>query len=148
MMAPADHLDQIMQIMDAAFDPVFGEAWTRRQVEDALVVGNCHYGLARAGDACAGFYLARDGFGEVELLLLAVAPQHRRCGHGLRLLDKFAEAARVLGAERLLLEMRDSNPAEVLYRQFGFVPVGVRKDYYKLAGGLRADAITFAKVLG
>lgn len=146
-MVPTDHLDQIMQIMDAAFDPAFGEAWSRRQVEDALVIGNCHYGLTQAGEDCAGFYLARNGFGEVELLLLAVAPQHRRCGHALRLLDQFEAAARALGAERLLLEMRDANPAEALYRQFGFTVIGARKDYYKLAGGLRADAITLAKTL-
>ena len=147
-MVPTDHLDQIMQIMDTAFDPAFGEAWSRRQVEDALLVGSCHYGLVLAGDACAGFYLARNGFGDVELLLLAVAPQHRRRGHGKRLLDQFEAAARALGAQRLLLEMRDTNPAAALYRQFGFTPVGARKDYYKLAGGLRANAITLAKALG
>ena len=146
-MVPADHLDQIMQIMETAFDPAYGEAWSRRQVEDALLVGNCHYGLAQAGDACAGFYLTRIGFGEAELLLLAVAPQYRRRGHGLRLLDQFEAAARALGAERLLLEMRDTNPANGLYRQFGFTPVGGRKNYYKLAGGLLADAITLAKML-
>lgn len=146
-MVPADHLDQIMQIMETAFDPAYGEAWSRRQVEDALLVGNCHYGLATAGDLCAGFYLARGGYGEAELLLLAIAPQHRRRGHGLRLLDQFEAAARARGAERLLLEMRDSNPAEALYRQSGFTLIGARKDYYKLADGLRADAMTFAKML-
>lgn len=147
MIPPGDDVDRIMTVMETAFDPAFGEAWSRRQVEEALLVGSCHYGLAMVGDACTGFYLARNGFGDVELLLLAVVPQHRRRGHGLRLLDQFEAAARALGAQRLLLEMRDTNPAEELYRHYGFTPVGARKDYYKLAGGLRSDAITFAKVL-
>ena len=134
---PADHLDQIMQVMAAAFEPAFGEAWSRRQVEDALLIGNCHYGLAMDGQDCAGVYLARSGFGEAELLLLGVAPHLRRQGHGAQLLLEFEKAARAQGAQRLLLEMRDTNPAEGLYRRFGFTPVGRRKDYYKLAGGLR-----------
>lgn len=146
-MPPADHLDLIMAVMETAFEPAFGEAWNRRQVEDALLLGHCQYGLAMAGADCAGFYLARNGFGEVELLLLAVDPQHRRRGYARQLLEDLAAYARDRNAERLLLEMRDGNPAEHLYRQFGFEAVGARKNYYKLAEGQRGDAITFAKPL-
>lgn len=146
-MPTTDHLDLIMAVMETAFEPAFGEAWSRRQVEDALLLGHCQYGLAITGADCAGFYLARNGFGEVELLLLAVDPQHRRRGFARQLLEDLAVFARGRNAERLLLEMRDGNPAEHLYRQFGFDVIGTRKNYYKLAGGLRADAITFAKAL-
>ena len=54
MMPPADDIDRIMAVMVAAFDPAFGEAWNRRQVEDALLLGNCHYLLiAENGEAPA-----------------------------------------------------------------------------------------------
>ena len=43
MSAAGDDIDRIMAVMAAAFDPAFGEAWNRRQLEDALLVGNCHY---------------------------------------------------------------------------------------------------------
>jgi [ribosomal protein S18]-alanine N-acetyltransferase len=43
MTVPLDDIDQIMRVMGCAFDPAFGEAWNRRQVEDSLVMGNCHY---------------------------------------------------------------------------------------------------------
>lgn len=39
MIAPMDDIDRIMSVMDAAFPAEFGEAWNRRQVTDALVVG-------------------------------------------------------------------------------------------------------------
>lgn len=143
-MMPGDHLDHIMAVMEAAFDPAFGEAWTRRQVEDALVVGNCHYALAMDRGQCAGFTLSRLAFDEEELLLLAVLPQWRRRGIGRQLLEDLALAAAARGARRLLLEMRRDNPAGHLYRQFGFHPVGERKNYYKLANGDRSDAVTFA----
>lgn len=154
MNAPQDDLDRIMAVMAAAFDPAFGEAWTRRQVEDALILGNCHYGLVgpdglvpSTGEAAAGFYLARQGFDEVELLLLGVVPGHRRSGLGSQLLNGLAARARLDGASRLLLEMRRGNPAEALYRRHGFEVIGERPNYYRGANGERISAITFAKYL-
>ena len=73
-MVPTDDLDRIMAVMAAAFDPVFGEAWNRRQVEDALIMGNCHYGLAPATGDCAGFYLSRFAFDEEESCCWAYCP--------------------------------------------------------------------------
>lgn len=152
MISPADDLDRIMAVMEAAFDPTYGEAWNRRQVEDALLIGNCHYALLDGfGDPptvnaeAAGFFLSRHGFEEEELLLIAVDPRFRRRGVGRALLEQFARQARDRGAKRLLLEMRRGNPAELLYRDFGFTPIGERLDYYRSADGTRIDAITFAR---
>ena len=149
-----DDVDRIMAVMDCAFDPEFGEAWSRRQVEDSLVLGNCHYLLAgldghapQAGSPpaeTAGFAMTRSSPGEEELLLFAVQPQLRGRGIGDTLLWRFAQDARKRGAQRLLLEMRRGNPAESIYRRHGFLPVGVRKEYYRTISGPRLDAITFA----
>lgn len=152
MSEPAgDQVDRLMAIMAAAFDPAFGEAWSRRQVEDALLLGNCHAFLASPDGAPAGydepavgFSLSRTGFEEEELLLLAVMPQYRGRGIGRHILDALAQAAKMRGATRLLLEMRHGNPAESLYRAFGFTTIGRRKDYYRTPVGTRIDALTFA----
>lgn len=140
----ADDLDHIMAVMAAAFDPEFGEAWNRRQVEDALLLGNCHYSLAMDGNTCTGFFLSRFGFDEEELLLLGVAPAMRRRGHGAALLEQFLAGARSRGATRALLEMRQGNSAEILYRKAGFEQVGLRANYYRGKYGERSDAMTFA----
>lgn len=151
MIPPGDDLDRIMAVMDAAFDPAFGEAWSRRQVEDALLIGNCHYAVLDGfgapptdGTDPAGFFLSRTGFDEEELLLLGVDPRFRRRGIGRALLERFAADARARGARRLLLEMRKGNPAEILYRDFGFIPIGHRPNYYRGPDGVRIDAMTFA----
>lgn len=150
MIPPGDDIDRLMAIMAAAFDPAYSEAWTRRQVEDALVIGNCHYRLIAPIEATseakqtAGFFLSRAGFEEEELLLFAVAPAWRRRGIGRALLHLFAQDARKRGARRLLLEMRRGNPAEALYREFGFEPIGERRNYYRTRDGRSIDAITFA----
>ncbi len=147
-----EDLDAIMAVMEAAFDPVFGEAWKRQQVEDALILGNCHYALMdgfgeplRDGAEPAGFFLSRLGYEEEELLLLAVDPRFRRRGVGRALLERFCKDAALRGVTRLLLEMRRGNPAELLYQTFGFVSVGERRDYYRTSDGRSLDAITFVR---
>jgi len=152
--APQDDIDRVMAIMAIAFDPAYGEAWTRRQVCDALTLGNCHHFLvsesgktAEAGERACGFTLSRTGFEEEELLLFAVEPDSRGKGLGLTMLYALAGAARARGARRLLLEMRQGNPAEKLYRRFGFQPIGTRRAYYRQVDGTRIDAITFSVCL-
>jgi len=154
MIAPADDIDRIMAVMDVAFPPQFGEAWTRRQVSDALMFGRCHHHIvdsdgepAAPGVSAAGFTLSRTGYEEEELLLIAVDPAARRRGLGRALLDDLASAAKSRCAKQLLLEMRKGNPAEELYRVFGFVPIGERRNYYRASDGTKIDAITFAKHL-
>lgn len=144
-------VDRIMTVMLSAFPPDFGEAWSRRQVEDALLLGHTHYLLAddrgenpARHSPCAGFSLSRHGYEEEELLLFAVSPEYRGRGVGTRLLDRFAECAKARGAKRLLLEMRRGNTAESVYRRMGFEPIGVRPNYYRAPLGARVDAITFA----
>jgi len=148
---PEADLDRLMLVMEAAFDPAYGEAWNRRQVEDSLLIGRSHYKLVgknglppESGEEAAGFYLSREGYLEEELLLLAVIPQARRRGLGKILLQDLSKQAQSRGAERMFLEMRRGNPAESLYRNFGFEPIGVRPRYYRGPEGVRIDAITFA----
>jgi ribosomal-protein-alanine N-acetyltransferase len=146
-----EQLDQIMAVMEEAFDPRWGEAWNRRQVRDALTTPNTHYLLAHIdGDtdqnpgSATGFLLSRAAPGEEEILLLAVRPEQRRSGVASRLVETFKAAAAVRGAERIFLEVRENNPAIAFYRLHHFYPVGRRRDYYRQIDGTRLDAITFA----
>lgn len=149
-----DDVDRILDVMDAAFAPEFGEAWNRRQVTDALTIGNCRYGIVDStgqkpeqGVAAAGFFMIRGVLDEAELLLLAVKPEMRGGGLGGKLLEMFESDAANHGQTRLFLEMREGNPAEFLYRKFGFTQIGRRPKYYTGAGGTRLDALTFEKLL-
>ncbi|ABC63787.1 GNAT family N-acetyltransferase [Erythrobacter litoralis] len=149
-----DDLDRIMAVMEVAFDPQWGEAWNRRQIEGSLVLPTTHYRLLGSdgqspadGEPAAAFALVRAAPGEEELLLIGVVPEERRRGLGAQLLEILCEDARARAADRLFLEMRENNPAQRLYRACGFHPIGRRKEYYKTSDGMRIDAITFAKSL-
>lgn len=136
--------------MERAFPPEFGEAWNRRQVGDALIVGNCRYGLIGPDGSdvlgfdtdTAGFFMGRSILDEEELLLFAIAPQYRRQGLGHQLLQRFIDQARTNGMARIFLEMRRDNPASYLYAAHGFREIGVRPSYYRTAAGSRIDAIS------
>jgi [ribosomal protein S18]-alanine N-acetyltransferase len=149
-------IDRIMAVMEAAFDPAYGEAWNRRQVADALSMPSTHALVADAEGALigegeagarvpAGFVLSRHVLDEEELLLIAVTPGCRRRGIGEILIGQLFAAARARGITRIYLEMRRGNPALGLYRKLGFEPIGERPNYYRMTNGERIDAITFGR---
>jgi len=136
-------LDQVMAVMASAFDPGFGERWTRSQCAGILPMTGV--ALRLTGDPVEGFALMRVVADEAELLLIAVAPAAQQQGIGQALLDDFVDRAREKGGDRLHLEVRASNPAIELYRANGFVPAGRRRDYYRGPNGELHDAITLVR---
>lgn len=146
-------LDAAMAIMDAAFEPRWGEAWTRAQLRDSLVMPSTFLLLAdrdavpTEDGPAVGFVLSRQALDEEELLLLAVQPDERGRGLGTALVQLYFDAAARRGVHRVFLEMRANNPAHSLYRRCGFEPIGVRPRYYRPADGEPIDAITFARRL-
>ncbi|MCQ3935890.1 MAG: ribosomal-protein-alanine N-acetyltransferase [Chloroflexi bacterium] len=69
---------------------------------------------------------------ELHIATIATHPEHRRRGIGKRLLLHALLAARREGAVKSFLEVRESNIiARKMYRDFGFVEDGRRKEYYK-----------------
>jgi ribosomal-protein-alanine N-acetyltransferase len=138
-------LDAVMEIMSTAFDPRFGEAWTRSQCAGILPMAGVRLVLAEENETSlpCGFSLYRTIAGDSELLLLAVSSNAQRRGIGRLLLTEFIDQSKNLGADRVHLEVRDGNSAINLYRSAGFVPVGRRRKYYRGRDGEVNDALTF-----
>ena len=138
---PAD-LAAVMTIMEAAFDPAFGEAWSSAQLLTLFALPSARIALARDGGTPCGFYAARIAGPESELLLLAVDPAWRGRGIGRALLRDWQAWASAKGADDHFLEMRADNDAVHLYTQSGFAECGRRRDYYRGGDGKLRDAIT------
>ena len=144
----AADLDDVMRIMDRAFDPEFGEAWTRSQCVGILPMTGVELILAEEDCQPVGFALHRLVADEAELLLLAVDPAFHRRGIGSRLLQQFIAHSTRAGASRLHLEVRENNPAARLYRATGFEIVGRRRNYYTGRTGGSRDALTRSRTVG
>lgn len=69
---------------------------------------------------------------ELHVATIATHPEFRRQGIGKKLLLHALKSARSEGVTRSFLEVRENNQAAIqMYKSFGFVEDGVRKEYYK-----------------
>lgn len=143
----AADLPTVAAIMQAAFDPRFGESWTVSQCAGVMAMPGVWLTVAEIGETAGGFALSRLILDESELLLLAVTPDCRRRGLGQALLRSAIGESRVRGAKRIHLEVRAGNEAIALYRRSGFEKVGQRRDYYRGLNNKLFDAITFQKAI-
>ena len=94
-----------------------------------------HYVVIRAGGKVAGYgglmFVADEG----HVTNIAIAPSLRRQGLGTLLLAHLAREATHRGCTAMTLEVRIGNlAAQSLYRNFGFVAAGVRRNYYPETG--------------
>lgn len=135
------HIEQLEQIEQACFSM----PWTKEQLKGQLP-DSCHVFIAaESGEAVLGYvgmmYIIDEGY----ISNVAVAPEHRRQGIADALIDELMGRAAALNLAFVTLEARQSNsPAIALYKKHGFVPVGVRKNYYELP---KEDAVLMTKFL-
>jgi ribosomal-protein-alanine N-acetyltransferase len=89
------------------------------------------YVVARVGGSVVGYGGLMLVLDDGHITTLAVDPAWHRHKIGTRVLATLADAAIDRGVAQLTLEVRASNePAQGLYRAFGFAPAGIRKGYY------------------
>jgi [ribosomal protein S18]-alanine N-acetyltransferase len=143
----ASDIASIMPIMQDAFDPAFGEAWTSAQCLSALAIPGCRLLIAKHGEEICGFSMSRWVLDTEELLMIGIAKKRQRQKIGARLLAETIGLARSEGRSELFLEVRDGNQAHDFYCNIGFKAIGRRKNYYKGTDGFRPDAITMSFVL-
>ncbi len=140
-------LPSVGPIMQAAFDPAFGEAWTQPQCMGMMALSGVWLLVASIGGRDCGFAMARAMLDEAELLLLATSPAARGRGVGGALLRAVAAESRNRGAATLHLEVREGNGAVRLYQREGFKKVGERRGYYRGTNGQTFNALTLARPL-
>jgi ribosomal-protein-alanine N-acetyltransferase len=69
---------------------------------------------------------------ELHIATIATHPDFRKQGIGKKLLTHALKSARDEGVTRSFLEVRESNETAInMYKSFGFVEEGRRKEYYK-----------------
>lgn len=89
------------------------------------------YLVARTGATVVGYGGLMIGAGEGHVTTLAVDPRWQRRRVATRVLLGLTEWGVDRGCHALTLEVRMGNAAaQALYRRFGFVPAGVRRNYY------------------
>jgi [ribosomal protein S18]-alanine N-acetyltransferase len=126
------HIPQVLDIERQ----VYPRPWTMTLFLSEIVQRSTRfYIVARAHRKVVG-YAGLMVFGdEAHVTNIAVDPEVHRRKVASRLLFALVNEARRRGATACTLEVRVANhAAQSLYRQFGFAPVGIRKNYYSETG--------------
>ena len=133
--ATADMLVEILELEEACFSA----PWTRKMLE-AELTGNqfAHFVVAMTRENAdpshgniIGYHCFWVVFDELRLMNLAVREASRNQGVGRSLAREAIDFGAKQGATRAVLEVRASNEAaQMLYRKMGFLPIGVRRQYY------------------
>ncbi len=111
---------------------VFADPWSENAFREELATASRRYLVAEEGRAILGYGGLLVVEDDAHIVTLAVEPGTRGQGLGTRLMLRLAEEALRAGAAHLTLEVRVSNqPAQSLYRRFGFETVGLRRHYYR-----------------
>jgi [ribosomal protein S18]-alanine N-acetyltransferase len=138
----ATDIASIMPVMNDAFDPVFGEAWSAAQCLSALAMPDCRLLIAKMENSVAGFAMSRWVLDIEELLMIGITKSRQRKNIGSILLSTIIRNAKNENRLKLFLEVRDGNIAHDFYLASGFTAIGRRKQYYRGSNGVRPDAIT------
>ena len=115
---------------------VFPEPWSPEVFNSELALRKGRlYRAAWDGDEIAGyigFFVVDD---EAHMTTVATAPPYQRSGVAITMIVDALRTLRSGGVQNVSLEVATNNePAQSLYRRFGFAPVGVRKNYYPVTG--------------
>jgi ribosomal-protein-alanine N-acetyltransferase len=134
-----DDLDAVYDIETRAY----AFPWTRGIFRECFRVGYPAW-VVLDGEKVVGYGILSVAADEAHILNLCIDPDHQRRGLGRLMLDALLIAAKRLGAERVFLEVRQSNQrAAAMYLASGFKPIGVRKRYYKNHDS-REDAVVLS----
>ncbi len=123
------HIEDLLPIEADLFGP---ERWSAAMFWNELASGH-HYLVSLDGDEVVGYGgLATTAPDEAWVNNIAVRRDHQRRGIGRALLSALLDRADRAGARTVLLEVAvDNKPAQRLYAEYGFDPVGIRRGYYQ-----------------
>lgn len=140
---PSD-IDGIATVHGSLFD----DAWHPEAIRKMLAAPAIDALVACFAGHVGGFILISCAADEMEVLSIGVARTYQRKGLAGRLLRAAMDRGRQKGAIRVHLEVAAGNAsAKAVYEKHGFIAIGVRRAYYALRDGGRADAIMMAKNL-
>ncbi|CAB4863496.1 unannotated protein [freshwater metagenome] len=124
----------------------FPEPWSRRMLREELENGATRrYTVVEEAGRVVGVLGLMFIEDDVHINTIATARDMERRGIGRALLDDGLVAAIQRGSTRMTLEVAVGNEAaRAFYAQYGFAPLGIRKQYYQKTG---EDALVLVRDL-
>jgi len=113
----------------------FRSPWSKMALQGELRNDVAHYLVMETDGVICGYGGMWVIFEEAHVTNVAIMPEHRGKGCGKRLMLAMMRHAAKHGAEKMTLEVRESNAvAQRLYATLGFLQNGFRPGYYSDTG--------------
>lgn len=126
-----EDLDQVLDIERDSFPTPWPASFFKAEMRNPLARSYVLRAHFEEASSCVGYICAWFIHDELHILNLAIHPDFRRLGFGLRLLRHVLHLATESNLAIASLEARPSNAVALnLYRKLGFRAVGVRPNYY------------------
>ena len=123
-----EDLDQVLEVSSLSLK----ESWDLDSFSKELSNPLAKYLIAKINDKVVGFVGVWTIIDEGHITNMAVHPEFRENGVGSILLTSLIDRCKDWGCNSLTLEVRSSNnAAKALYKKFGFLEEGLRKNYYR-----------------
>ena len=120
---------ELFEVSQAAFDQQ--SPWKEEQFLTFLMEKHHHYFLLENETGVIGFILLSVLFETAEIELIGIRKDNQNQHLGGELIRQAKELMKQLGAETLLIEVRESNLQGIrFYQKEGFVEMSRRKNYY------------------
>lgn len=134
-------LVRVMEIERESF-PV---PWSEDSYMGELRNSFANYVVCDCGGVVAGYGGIWVVFEEAHITNVAISKHYRQEGKGTRIMQELEGIARTKRAAKILLEVRPSNTSAIkMYEKLGFIPTGLRKNYY---ADNNEDAIVMTRYL-
>ena len=110
---------------------LFTNSWSENSLEEQLEIKtSLNLGL-KANNELISYVLCQDLFPEIEILRFGVKRKFQLQGNGKFLLKSLISLLKQKNYNRIFLEVNTSNSRAIsLYKQFGFIDISIRKNYY------------------
>ena len=110
---------------------LFTNSWSENTLEEQLKIKtSLNFGL-KANNELISYVLCQDLFPEIEILRFGVKRKFQLQGNGKFLLKSLISLLKQKNYNRIFLEVNTSNSRAIsLYKQFGFIDISIRKNYY------------------
>lgn len=122
----------------------FETGWSINSLEGLLALPGIWGYIANNSQEDLGFILTSHAADQAEILSVCVKDNFRRMGIARKLLNSTIKKIINMHTKSLFLEVnRNSLSVILLYKSVGFVEVGIRKNYYKIASKSHQDALIY-----
>jgi ribosomal-protein-alanine N-acetyltransferase len=110
----------------------FSTPWSENAILHEVTNPISYWLVAVENGQVLGYVGSQYGYGEADMMNLAVVPDFRNRGIGQQLVMELISHLADLHVKSLTLEVRQSNAAAIsLYEKMGFQQVGLRPNYYQ-----------------